>query len=120
MAKNEFLKILGKSVLLASMQFSIGSVEMSSKFSVRNFSTDQKTLQCAADALDQYNLVGLLWAVGVCCLLYAQYGTLGLACAIGTNLAVLAWIDISYFHAFKQAARDQKLHYPRTFWGMLS
>jgi hypothetical protein len=87
---------------------------------VRNFSTDQKTLQCASDALDAYNLVGLLWMAGVCCLLYSQYGILGLYAAIATNVAVLLWIDVSYIYAFKQAARDQKLQFPHTFWGILS
>ena len=33
--------MIGEAILLASMQFSIGSVEMSSKFSVKNFSKDQ-------------------------------------------------------------------------------
>ena len=43
-------KLIGKSILFASMQFAIGSVEMSSKFSVKNFSKDQDTLQNAADS----------------------------------------------------------------------
>jgi hypothetical protein len=32
------MKMIGEAILLASIQFSIGSVEMSSKFSVKNFS----------------------------------------------------------------------------------
>ena len=31
------MKMIGEAILLASIQFSIGSVEMSSKFSVKNF-----------------------------------------------------------------------------------
>ena len=50
-SKNNVFKLMGKAILLASIQASIGSVEMSSKFSVINFSKDQRTLQAAADAL---------------------------------------------------------------------
>jgi hypothetical protein len=49
--QHEFFEMFGEAILLASMQFAIGSVEMSSKFSVKNFSKDQETLQNAADAL---------------------------------------------------------------------
>ncbi len=98
--------------------FSVASVEMSSKFSILNFSTDQTTLQRASDALDGYNLVGGLWSIGVCMLMYGQYGELGLKCAIACNLAVIAWINLSYFHAFKKAAAANKLMYPSTVWGL--
>ena len=47
------------------MQFSIGSVEMSSKFSVKNFSKDQHTLQNAAGALSDYMKIGLMWSFGL-------------------------------------------------------
>ena len=47
---NPTLEMLGEAILFASIQFSIGSVEMSSKFSVKNFCSDQDTLQNAADA----------------------------------------------------------------------
>ena len=43
-----YYKTIGEAILFASIQFSIGSVEMSSKFSVMNFSKDQETLQNAA------------------------------------------------------------------------
>jgi len=120
MVKNEFLKILGKAILLSSIGFSVASVEMSSKFSVRSFSTDQKTLQRASDALDAYNLVGGMWALGVVILMYGQYGDMGMYTSIICNLAVLLWINLSYFHAFKQAARDGHLEYPKTMFGLLS
>ena len=42
-----YYKAIGEAILFASIQFSIGSVEMSSKFSVMNFSKDQETLQKA-------------------------------------------------------------------------
>lgn len=117
--KNQFLKVLGKAILLSSIGFSVASVEMSSKFSVRSFAKDADTLQRASDALDGYNLVGGLWMMGVCMLMYGQYGALGLKCAIVCNLAVILWINLSYFHAFKQAAMDANLPYPRILWGLV-
>lgn len=116
--KNEFLKILGKAILLSSIGFSVASVEMSSKFSVRSFAKDAETLQRASDALDGYNLVGGLWMLGVCLLMYGQYGTLGLHMAILCNAAVILWINLSYWHAFKQAARDGNIPYPKILWGL--
>jgi len=120
--KSEFqqnLKIIGKTILLSSIGFSVASVEMSSKFSVRNFSKDQETLQRASDALDAYNLVGGLWALGVCLLMYGQYGMKGLVSSIISNFAVLLWINLSYIHAFKQAANEANLKFPRVLWGLI-
>lgn len=115
----ENLKIIGKTILLSSIGFSVASVEMSSKFSVRNFSKDQETLQRAADALDAYNLVGGLWALGVCLLMYGQYGMKGLISSIISNFAVLLWINLSYIHAFKLAANAEKLKFPKVLWGII-
>jgi hypothetical protein len=70
-------KMLGEAILYSSIQFSIGSVELSSKFSVKNFSTDQLTLQNAADALMDYIKVSLIWAIGVTLLLFSKYGVIG-------------------------------------------
>ena len=58
--KKSIVTIMGKAILFASMQFAIGSVEMSSKFSVKNFSKDQVTLQHAADALSDYIFIGVV------------------------------------------------------------
>lgn len=45
---NEYIyKAISKAILFGSIQFSIGSVEMSSKFSVMNFSKDHEILQNA-------------------------------------------------------------------------
>ena len=120
MSKNDLLKIIGKAILLSSIGFSIASVEQSSKFSIRNFSKDQETLQRASDALDGYNMVGGVWMLGVCLLMYGQYGNVGLNAAIICNLAVILWINLSYFQSFKEAARDYNLQYPHTLWGLLT
>lgn len=118
---NPNLELAGQAILLSSIGFSIASVEMSSKFSVKNFSTDQRTMQAASSALDMYNTVGILWAIGVTLMLTGSYGKPGLAWGIITNVAVLAWINISYLHAFKQATQQHRgIKYPRCMYGMIN
>jgi hypothetical protein len=114
-ADADFFKVLGKAILLASMQFSIGSVEMSSKFSVMNFSKDQQTLQRASDSLTHYLIVSTLWTAGTCFLLYSSYGAKGLIINLIANLGIVAWIVISYIVAFKYAAKQNGLRFPKLF-----
>ena len=107
------MKMLGESILLASIQFSIGSVEMSSKFSVKNFSKDQETLQNAADALSDYLKIGILWTIGVAIMLYANHGVAGLISAVVANLAIMIWVYASYIQSFKIAANKYNLIMPK-------
>lgn len=111
----DIFKVLGKAILLASMSFSIGSVTMSSTFSVQNFSTSQEILQRAADALRHYLIIGTLWAVGCTSLLYASYGQRGLWISLAANVSIMTWIYVSYQQAFRDAARKNKLQMPRVF-----
>jgi hypothetical protein len=76
-SSKKFFKLMGNAILLASIQASIGSVEMSSKYSVINFSKDQTTLQGAADALTGYLFIGTIWMVGSLLINYGQYGWAG-------------------------------------------
>jgi len=108
----EYLILFGEAILLASMQFAIGSVEMSSKFSVRNFSKDQETIQNAADALSDYLRIGLLWTFGLTMLFYAKHDKIGAIIALITNLLIIAWIYYSYLAAFEYAAKTNKLNIP--------
>lgn len=114
-ANKEIYKILGKAILLASMSFSIGSVTMSSTFSVQNFSTSQEILQRASDALTHYTIIAILWMMGCSSLLYASYGARGLWISVAANLAIIGWIWWSYLESFKQAARAHNLQMPRLF-----
>ena len=114
------LKLAGEAILLSSIGFSIASVEMSSKFSVKNFSVNQKTLAAASTALDVYNLVGVLWSIGVTLMLWGSYGMPGLVWGVITNVAVLAWINASYLHAFKQAAEQNQVKFPRCIFGLVN
>lgn len=108
-------KTIAKAIFYASIQASIGSVEMSSKFSVMNFSKDQETLQRAADALKSYMIVGMIWTVGTMLALYASNGICGAYVGLGANLVMLGWIIISYIKAFKEAATRYGLQEPTVF-----
>jgi hypothetical protein len=114
--KNKFFKMLGNSILLASIQASIGSVEMSSKFSVVNFSTDQDTLQAAADALTGYLIIALVWTIGSAMISFGQYSYAGLVTSIVANAVLVGWIFFSYLQAFRVVVqRRPELKYPKLF-----
>lgn len=111
--KKYYMKMLGEAILYSSIQFSIGSVEMSSKFSVKNFSKDQITLQNAADALSDYLKVSVLWTIGVMLLLFGKYGYLGGIIGFVSNLLVVMWIYVSYIKSFDIAAVANNLKKPK-------
>jgi hypothetical protein len=99
------LKMVGEAILYSSIQFAIGSVEMSSKFSVKNFSKDEETLNNAIDALYDYIKIATIWTIGVAILLYSSHGIIGLLTGIIANLVIIIWIYISYIEAFRIAAK---------------
>ena len=107
--------VIGKALLFAGLQFSLGSVEMSSKFSVKNFSTSQEVLNHAADALTDYLVVALLWIVGTSLVFYSNYGFFGLVANILANIVIVLWITLSYIGAFKLAAKANNLVVPKLF-----
>ncbi len=113
--KRSIAYILGKAILFASMQFAIGSVEMSSKFSVKNFSKDQETLNNAADALSDYLIIGLVWTIGTSLIFLANYGAQGVTFNVLSNAVIIYWIYYSYMSAFKMAAKTNGLKEPRLF-----
>lgn len=111
----ELAKIIAKAIFYASIQASIGSVEMSSKFSVMNFSKDQETLQRAADALRSYIIIGVVWTIGTVLALYASNGICGGYIGLGANAVMMGWIIVSYIKAFKEAAQRYHLKEPVIF-----
>ena len=113
--KAKIFEVMGNAILLASIQASIGSVEMSSKFSVVNFSKDQRTLQAAADALTGYLLIGTVWMIGSVFISYGEYGCSGLVASLIANTVIMGWIILSYLQAFNIASKTYKLEYPRLF-----
>jgi hypothetical protein len=112
MVNKKNLELFGEAILLASMQFAIGSVEMSSKFSVKNFSKDQDTLQNAADALSDYLRIGIFWTIGLTMLFYARFDFIGAVVCVLANFAIMAWIYLSYIKSFKSASDANKLQMP--------
>jgi hypothetical protein len=113
--KKGIVTIMGKAILFASMQFAIGSVEMSSKFSVKNFSKDQTTIQHAADALSDYIFIGVVWTLGTCMMFYGNYGMTGATVNLIANFIIMAWIIASYKRAFEYACNTGNLEYPKMF-----
>lgn len=108
-------KVVGKSILLAGFLVALGSVEMSSRFSVMNFSKDDDTLQRAADALSAFVVIGMIWAIGSTAVLYASYKGVGFVSGIISNGIILGWIYISYTAAFHKAAKRHNLQEPKMF-----
>lgn len=115
MDTKELAKVSARALFYASMQASWGSVEMSSKFSVLNFSKDQKTLQNAANALKSYICIGTIWTGATMLTLYSTHGITGMWLGFIANLIMMVWIIISYVRAFKSAARENKLQEPLLF-----
>jgi len=105
-------KLIGKALFYASIQSAIGSVEMSSKFSVMNFSKDQETLQNAADALKGYMIIASIWTLGTVLVMWSEYGLKGGIVGFIANGLMMTWIYFSYIYAFKQAAKKYNLQEP--------
>jgi len=108
--------MLGQAIFYSSIQAAIGSVEMSSRFSVMNFSKDQDTLQNAADALRSYMYIAFAWAFATILVMYSQYGIYGAITGLLANMAYVGWIYFSYVKAFKKAADKYKLVEPKVFF----
>ena len=113
---NNYYKAIGEAIIFGSIQFSIGSVEMSSKFSVMNFAKDQETLQNAADSLKNYMYVALAWTIATMLVMYSQYSYPGLIVGFLSNMMYVAWIYFSYVHAFKTAATKYGLQEPHVYF----
>jgi len=107
--------IIGYGIFISSIQASIGSVEMSSKFSVVNFSKDQDTLDNANSALKAYIIIGTAWMLGAMLSMYASYGICGAWIGFALNALMMAWIIISYMVAFRKAAKKYNLIVPKLF-----
>jgi hypothetical protein len=104
--------MVGKALFLASGQASIGSVLLSSAYSVKNFSKDQRTLQSAATALRAYIIMSGIWTVASMLTLYASNGCMGAAVGLALNLAMILWIILTYYVAFNEAVVEFQLKFP--------
>jgi hypothetical protein len=115
MSKEDYAKIIGKSIFFAGLQSAFGSVLMSSTFSVVNFSKDQQTLQGAADALKHYMFVAIVWTVATMLVMYGKYSYMGVLAGFLANALIVGWIYGLYVHAFNTACKKYGLRYPRIF-----
>ena len=93
----------------------MGSVEMSSRFSVRNFSSNQKCLDNAAEALRDYLIIGTIWTAIVSTVMYCQHGLRGLLVGFVLNALIMTWLYISYTRAFAFCANKHCLEIPTVF-----
>ena len=110
-------KALGLAVILASQCFALGSVSMSSTYSVLNFSNTQTILNRAADALRSYLVIAAVWAFATCLILFSVAGWLGVAFAFAANILINLWVYLSYRHAFKEAVKQHALKMPCVLFG---
>jgi hypothetical protein len=113
--KKSLMLIVGKALLFAGIQFSLGSVEMSSKFSVKNFASDQETLNNAVSALRDYIIIAAIWTLGCCLVFFSNYGFIGLGASLVANIIFVSWIYFSYYASFRQAAKKYGLQVPGLF-----
>jgi hypothetical protein len=111
--------IIGEALILSSIQSSLGSVEMSSKFSIMNFAKDQNTLDNAQKALNSYILIALLWTIGTSLVLYTQFSIKGVISGIIANGIILVWIVVSYRTSFKKASEQYNLKMPSFNIGLI-
>lgn len=113
--KRKTAKMFGLAIFYSSIQASIGSLEMSSKFLVINSSKDQDTLQNAANALKSYLIMASVWTIATVLVMYAQFGLKGAIVGLIANLTYMVWIYNSYQHTFKKVVDKYGLVMPKVF-----
>lgn len=112
---NNFWLILGESILLASIQVSLASVEMSSRFSVLNFSKTEEILQNASNALTGYLVIGTIFMIGSVLTMTSLYGRVGFLTSVLSNFIIMGWITSSYILAFKSSSEKYNIPFPKLF-----
>jgi hypothetical protein len=111
----DWTQVTGKSIFWAGFQFAIASVQMSSTFSVINFSTDKETLQNAATSLQHYVIIGMVWTVATMLVMYSKHGVCGLVIGFLANAVIVGWLIGTYIHAFRTASKKYHLPFPSLF-----
>ena len=112
----DYPTMFGESIFYSSIQFAVGSVEMSSKFSVVNFCKDQEILDNAVEALRNYMYIAAGWTCASMMVLYSKYGWRGILSGLVFNAGIVAWIYYSYINAFNRAAEKYNLVVPSVFF----
>lgn len=91
--QQRFFKMLGNSILLASIQPSLWSCEMSNT---------------TTPVMDSYYVVAGVWTVGSSMISYGQYGVPGLVTSIIANLVLIAWL----YSVTRKRTREYDIHTP--------
>lgn len=108
-------KLIGQTILFATIQSIIGSVEMSNKFCLISVTKDQETLQRAADGLTLYIIFGLFWTLGNASYFYSVYKNSGLLYALISNIFMMVIIAGNYINLFYKASKQYNLKFPNLF-----
>jgi hypothetical protein len=102
-------KVIGKSLFYASIQVAISSMEMGSKYVVKDFIKDQRTLDEMISSLKTYIIVGVIWLTATAFILHSDYGMTGLVCGVIANLVIMSWLYVGYYRTIRKAARKYNL-----------
>lgn len=108
-------KVLGKAIILASIQSILASIELSTKIAMVSISKDQITLQKCADSLTSYIVMAIFWTIGTTFLLYSSNGFLGFWLGLISNFVIVSWNIYTYLSSFKKASVKYNLEYPQLF-----
>ena len=85
-------KIAGKVLVSATVQLSLGSLELPSRFMIRSLIRTQEAVDATISEMYSYIVIGLLWAIGTTILMYVQHYYAGAVANILVNLLCIWWI----------------------------
>lgn len=106
--------IIGKSMLFASVQVAFASIELDSKFAIREIKT-QERLDDAITALKSYLVISIFWTISNICILYSLYGVKGAFYSFISNMTIIIWIMITYKKLFKHLSEKYELYCSNLF-----
>lgn len=85
-------KIAGKVLVSATVQLSLGSLELPSRFMIRTFTRTQEAVDATVSEMYSYIVIGLLWTIGTTILMYVQHYYIGAVLNMTVNLLAMWWI----------------------------
>ena len=115
LTNKELVILIGDAIIVATLQFSIAGVELSSRFGVIHYANTQKKLQHTADSLNSYLLIGVICAILLSSLFYLKNNMVGFTVCLLSNLLIMSLIYYSYLIAFRKAKDMHGLEYPKLF-----
>jgi presenilin-like A22 family membrane protease len=107
---------IGDAVMAATIQFAIAGFEMSSKFSIVHFTTDQEKLNHAANELDYYLLIGIICTFLLSSLFYLKNNMEGFIICLISNVLIMSWIYYSYKLVLDESRKKHGLIFPKLYF----